>query len=623
MSAAHPFAGVERLHQIAEGGGQVAVVSGSGGPPYYTGLHRPSANTLLEAVLTFLAVDEYQEIIIFAGRGPHLPDREINATSRLGTYRIGLHVRGPVGETAPNAVPPPAELGRFVRKPRSSEAAVPVELNASNLNWRDRLPEMFDRIEKYCGKDHLGNKLPGSVSPIRRLILIDAEFLIPEPGLWHHDIAPGQAESGQLSSRFARIPEYVNGTKNDVILLARDRQEADSVRTGQLVYRRLDAEARRFQQFGLGWTRAETLVLPSALDESGFREYYPRANVAWPAWQQYRLTVLTNPKTHRVVPLEKLTSDEICRRLGEAIIGQDTALRRIADVITRRVGTRDESDTRPIASILLAGPTGTGKSATAKALAKALYAERQGVFQELKMEQGGKKDMSAQLFGLEPGYVGFTADMGLNGGGRLTRPIIQNPDQPFLFLFDELERAPAETADSLFGALDDGTATDISSGHKVSFRNSIFIFTTNVAADELQQRSDAGVLWESLCEQTPDLLSARGPSSWSKPFLARFRRNILPLCHPAPEALRGIARKHVREAVEKRHRFGKVDPAFLERVCTNYSRELGVRNLQEQIDGILEPKLLELNRTGRTGLHLSVTADGHLYEEPVSQEAAP
>src|SRR5258708_3377957 len=104
---------------------------------------------------------------------------------------------------------------------------------------------MFDRIEEYCGLDHLGKALPspGKSASVRRLIFIDSEFLLPDAGLWTEDISREPAVAIQLATRFGRIPDNVAGTGNDVILFARDRQEADAVKAGDFIYRHLAKEA--------------------------------------------------------------------------------------------------------------------------------------------------------------------------------------------------------------------------------------------------------------------------------------------------------------------------------------------------------------------------------------------
>jgi ATP-dependent Clp protease ATP-binding subunit ClpB len=170
--------------------------------------------------------------------------------------------------------------------------------------------------------------------------------------------------------------------------------------------------------------------------------------------------------------VEKLTQME--QRLRERVVGQDEALTVVANAIRRsRAGLSDPK--RPIGSFIFLGPTGVGKTETARALAEFLFDDEQAMVR-IDMSEYMEKHAVARLIGAPPGYVGF------DEGGQLTEAIRRRPYA--VVLFDEIEKAHPDVFNVLLQVLDDGRLTD-SKGRTVDFKNTVLIMTSNIGASQL------------------------------------------------------------------------------------------------------------------------------------------
>ena len=182
---------------------------------------------------------------------------------------------------------------------------------------------------------------------------------------------------------------------------------------------------------------------------------------------------LTEAETTRLLKME----EEISKRL----IGQDEAVSAVARAIRRaRTGLRDPR--RPIGSFLFMGPTGVGKTELARCLARFLFG-RDDAMIRIDMSEFMERHEVSKLVGAPPGYVGHES------GGKLTEMVRRKPYS--VILFDEIEKAHPEIFNILLQVLDDGKLTD-GQGHKVDFRNTVIIMTSNVGAKEAQQGNSLG-----------------------------------------------------------------------------------------------------------------------------------
>ncbi len=157
--------------------------------------------------------------------------------------------------------------------------------------------------------------------------------------------------------------------------------------------------------------------------------------------------------------------------IGERLIGQRAAVTAVSDAVRRsRAGISDPQ--RPTGSFLFLGPTGTGKTELAKALADFLFDDERAIIR-IDMSEYSEKHSVARLVGAPPGYVGY------DEGGQLTEAVRRRPYS--VVLLDEVEKAHPEVFDILLQVLDDGRLTD-GQGRTVDFRNTLMILTSNLGS---------------------------------------------------------------------------------------------------------------------------------------------
>ena len=182
------------------------------------------------------------------------------------------------------------------------------------------------------------------------------------------------------------------------------------------------------------------------------------------------------------IPVSRMLEGEVKKlvemetRLRERVIGQDAALTIVANAIRRsRAGLSDPR--RPIGSFIFLGPTGVGKTETARALAEFLFDDEQAMVR-IDMSEYMEKHSVARLIGAPPGYVGY------DEGGQLTEAVRRRPYS--VVLFDEVEKAHADVFNILLQVLDDGRLTD-SQGRVVDFKNTVLIMTSNIASAQIME----------------------------------------------------------------------------------------------------------------------------------------
>ena len=187
------------------------------------------------------------------------------------------------------------------------------------------------------------------------------------------------------------------------------------------------------------------------------------------------------------IPVSTLTTGEasslktLDKTIGKRIIGQSEAIEKVVAAIKRgRTGISDVN--RPWSSFLFLGPTGVGKSELAKELARQLFGDRNRLVQ-IDMSELMEMHSVSKLIGSPPGYVGYKE------GGQLTEKVRNNPYS--VVLFDEIEKAHEDVLNILLQILEYGQVTD-GKGHKVSFKNTVIILTSNVGIDELKIGNTVG-----------------------------------------------------------------------------------------------------------------------------------
>jgi ATP-dependent Clp protease ATP-binding subunit ClpB len=173
----------------------------------------------------------------------------------------------------------------------------------------------------------------------------------------------------------------------------------------------------------------------------------------------------------RMLESERERLTKLDQELAKRVIGQDEAVHAVANAVRRsRAGLQDPN--RPIGSFIFLGPTGVGKTETARALADFLFDDEHAMVR-IDMSEYMEKHAVARLIGAPPGYVGYEE------GGQLTEAVRRRPYS--VVLFDEIEKAHPDVFNILLQILDDGRLTD-SQGRTVDFRNTVIIMTSNVGS---------------------------------------------------------------------------------------------------------------------------------------------
>ncbi|MEN9921247.1 MAG: hypothetical protein RLZZ517_225 [Candidatus Parcubacteria bacterium] len=187
------------------------------------------------------------------------------------------------------------------------------------------------------------------------------------------------------------------------------------------------------------------------------------------------------------IPVERMLEEEASklarmeRELKKRIIGQDEAVRKVANAIKRsRAGISDPD--KPIGSFMFLGPTGVGKTELTKALAKYLFDDDKALVR-IDMSEFMEKHSVSKLIGSPPGYVGH------DEGGTITDKIRHRPYS--VVLFDEIEKAHPEVFNVLLQVLDNGRLTD-SKGRTVNFKNTVIIMTSNIGAEHIDKMETIG-----------------------------------------------------------------------------------------------------------------------------------
>lgn len=284
---------------------------------------------------------------------------------------------------------------------------------------------------------------------------------------------------------------------------------------------------------------------------------------------------------------EKLTNLE--NIIGEFVIGQKEAVKKISESLRRaRAGLKDPK--KPIGSFLFLGPTGVGKTELAKTLAKVFFDDEKA-FLRLDMSEYSESFTVQSLIGSPPGYVGYEE------GGNLTNPVSERPY--LLILLDEVEKAHAKVFDLFLQVLDEGRLTN-AKGNTVDFKNTLLIFTSNIAAEEIFQNSQD--LINPAFDRKGFLEKQIMPivRKYFRPeFINRFDDIVLfnPL---TKEELVKIARLKIRQLGErliaKKIKLEVSDEAMQKLVDMSFNASFGARPLErairEQIENVIANKIV-------------------------------
>lgn len=288
-------------------------------------------------------------------------------------------------------------------------------------------------------------------------------------------------------------------------------------------------------------------------------------------------------------------------RLQERVVGQDEALVVVANAIRRsRAGLSDPK--RPIGSFIFLGPTGVGKTETARALAEFLFDDENAMVR-IDMSEYMEKHAVARLIGAPPGYVGF------DEGGQLTEAVRRRPYA--VILFDEIEKAHPDVFNVLLQVLDDGRLTD-SKGRTVDFKNTVLIMTSNIGAAQLT------TAWASGPEGFEDARN-RVLEDLKKHFRPEFLNRVddIVVFHSLGEDklahIIDLRLADLQKLLQDRKITIELTPEARQLIfATGYDRAYGARPLKRAIQRLVQDPLAIriLNGEVRHGDHVRVEAAG-------------
>jgi ATP-dependent Clp protease ATP-binding subunit ClpC len=293
------------------------------------------------------------------------------------------------------------------------------------------------------------------------------------------------------------------------------------------------------------------------------------------------------------IPVYKLTEEETAKllrmeeELHKRIVGQEDAIKAVSQAIRRtRAGLKDPK--RPSGSFIFLGPSGVGKTETAKALAEFLFGDETAMIQ-LDMSEYMEKHTVSRLVGSPPGYVGY------DEGGQLTEAVRRKPFS--VVLFDEIEKAHPDVFNTLLQILEDGRLTD-AQGRTVDFKNTVIIMTSNLGTADLKKsalgfaRADEHVTYDKMKEKVHEELKRH----FRPEFLNRIDDTIVfhTLTTVEITEIVDLLIKRVRSQLEAQGLgFELTNDAKVLLAAKGYDPQLGARPLRRAIQRLVEDPLSE------------------------------
>jgi ATP-dependent Clp protease ATP-binding subunit ClpB len=279
-----------------------------------------------------------------------------------------------------------------------------------------------------------------------------------------------QAEAARLKAHWQTEKEIIKGVSELKQRLEDEKEEAKKgeregnlARTAEIRYGEIPAIEKELAEKSrlLEEAQREGKMLPEEVDADLVAEIVAK-------WTGIPVSRMLESESEKLIRMEE--------RLKSRVVGQDDALTLVANAVRRaRSGLSDPN--RPTGSFIFLGPTGVGKTETARALAAFLFDDDQAIVR-IDMSEYQEKHTVARLIGAPPGYVGYEE------GGQLTEAVRRRPYS--IVLFDEIEKAHPEVFNVLLQVLDDGRLTD-GQGRTVDFRNTVIIMTSNLGSQWIQQ----------------------------------------------------------------------------------------------------------------------------------------
>ncbi|MGZ3721693.1 MAG: ATP-dependent chaperone ClpB [Bdellovibrionales bacterium] len=363
---------------------------------------------------------------------------------------------------------------------RITDAAIVAAVNLShryisNRFLPDKAIDLMDEAASRLGIE--ANSVPTAIDEIQRKVMqlqIEREALLKEKDPHARErLQKVDSEIQDLNKNVSVLRAQWDDEKREILALKKTKQDIETARNeieraeregnlgkaAELKYGRLPELERQLTEADSRIQKREHRMLKEEVGPEEIAQVVAK-------WTGIPVNRMLESETQKLLQLEK--------HLQERVKGQDHALEVVADAI-RRARAEISDPNRPIGSFIFLGPTGVGKTETAKALAEFLFDTEQAVIR-IDMSEYMEKHTVSRLIGAPPGYVGYEE------GGQLTERVRRRPY--CVILLDEIEKAHPEVFNVLLQVLDDGRLTD-GQGRTVDFKNCVMIMTSNVGSQAI------------------------------------------------------------------------------------------------------------------------------------------
>lgn len=373
-------------------------------------------------------------------------------------------------------------------------------------------------------------------------------------------------------------------------------RDAELEKAAELKYSKIPAVEKHVAELQKIWNQkpAEERLLKEQVTDEDIAKIVSR-------WTGIPAQRLLSTESEKLAMLEDV--------LNKRVVGQEHALSKLAKAIRRsRVGLSEEG--RPIGSFLLLGPTGVGKTESAKALAEALFNDEKALIR-IDMSEYTEAHSIARLIGAPPGYVGY------DEGGQLTEAVRRKPYS--VVLFDEIEKAHPDVFNILLQVLDDGRLTD-NQGRTVDFKNTVIIMTSNIGSQYLLTGISAdGEIEASAKQRVEDEMKAH----FRPEFLNRIDDIVMftPLMKAEIYKIIDLSMAEIEERLhERRIKVDFTDEAKELVLARSYSVQYGARPIKRYLQKHVETEIGRLILKGELQdgdtVVISVAHDElHLYRK--------
>ncbi len=372
---------------------------------------------------------------------------------------------------------------------RIQDSALVAAANLSHRYIADRfLPDKaIDLIDEAASRLRIEiDSMPTEVDDVRRKMMqleIEREGLRKESDAYSRErLAKLDKDIAELNETFTALKAHWQAEKSAIAAIRSIKERIEAAKNDQVAAeRRSDLNKAAELKFGvLPSLEKELTQLNGRLVELQRKQKFLKEEVdsediaeVVGKWTGIPVSRLLEGEVQKLVKMES--------RLANRVIGQKDAIVAVSNAVRRaRSGLQDSN--RPIGSFIFLGPTGVGKTETAKALAEFLFDSDQAIVR-IDMSEYMEKHSVSRLIGAPPGYVGY------DEGGQLTESVRRRPYA--VVLFDEIEKAHLDVFNVLLQILDEGRLTD-GQGRTVDFKNVVLIMTSNLGSQVIQERLGSG-----------------------------------------------------------------------------------------------------------------------------------